>query len=109
VKHLRGTVDGVRANGKDIGLAILHGLEHAAHIMAEALCHGGRIFPREQRSEIRRLRRVTPEQLDRVLPLEHARHLVTRQEDRDLAGSRGEPFHQLPLGVRIGAIHFIQD
>ena len=108
VKDLWGAVHGVRANRKDVGLAILHGLKHPSHVMTEALCQGGRILPREQSTEIRGLRRIAPKQFDGVLPFEHTGHLVAREEDRDLARSRGQPLHELPLGMRIRPVHLIQ-
>jgi len=108
VKHFRGAVHGMRTGREDVGFAVLHGLKHPSHVMIEPFGQSCRISIREQSCEIRWLRRVASKELDLLLVLEHSRNLVACEQHRDLAGSRGEPFHQLPLGMRVRPIYFIQ-
>jgi hypothetical protein len=107
VEHFGGAVNGMRAGRKCIRLPILHGLKHTTNIMTESLCESSCILPGEESREIRWLRRITPDDLNGLLALKDSGDLIAGQENRDLARSGGQPFHELPLGMWVRSVDFI--
>ena len=89
MKHFGRAVYRMRARGKDIRFPLLQGLEDAPYIMIEPFGESSGISIRKESSQIRWLRRITPEKFDRVFALEDTRDFVTSEEDGDLAWSSG--------------------
>jgi hypothetical protein len=67
------------------------------------------ILIRKEGKEVRRLWRIAPHKFDRVSPLEDARDLIARHQNRELPLRAFHPLRELPLRMRIGSIDFIQD
>jgi hypothetical protein len=73
----------------------------------ELLGQGVNIVSREERNQVGGLGWVTPHELNGVPPLEDARHFIARHENRDLSLRACDPLGEFPLGMGVGAIHFI--
>lgn len=109
MKHLGRAVYRMRATREDSRLPVLHGLKHTPDIMMEPLCESRCILPREERLQIGWFGWIATDDLNGVFPLEDTGNLVAREDHWNLASSGRQPLHQLPLGVRVRSIHFIQD
>jgi hypothetical protein len=73
----------------------------------ELLGQGLDIVTGEEGDEIGGLGRVTPDEVNRLPSLEDAGHFIAGHQNRDLPLGTRHPLGQLPLGMGVGAVHFI--
>jgi hypothetical protein len=97
----------VRNRRKRFRLPILKELKHPPNVVLESLRKCMDILIRKEGKEVRRLGRIAPHKFDRVSPLEDARDLIARHQNRELPLRAFHPLRELPLRMRIGSIDFI--
>lgn len=67
------------------------------------------IVPWEECGDVCGLRRIASDKLNRLVPLEDARDFITRHQNRNPPPRTAHPLSELSLGMRVRAIHFIEN